>query len=522
MSTSQQKRKISEVEQGKLYKIAIDISQTKNKNYIEVPLVIPQEETPKNAEVSWFGFDTKKFYPIALYTADGRKASTNTVKDIRLFITIDYFSEFDHDEPSQSSFTGNVASSTNSCFWFTALRGYWPGTYRLTIKSYKHDTVVEPFVVSISCVANSDVKAPIMSLTSYAFNKQTSSRGTSSSSNVKTTTSTSSTSNNNKSSIGGLASTTTTLNPSATPLAIKAKIQGAVSASAALRASAQLATPRSEGTAVSRVVKNDYTEDEDDEEESGKNGTNGQVLTFPSQEIIDMAVQRIERPNIASLQLHGSVLKLSLPPALVTALLDDKSNVSLLLSASVKMTKNEKMNRNQELLEVIEKYNSPSVHDILFKLEKETKSTIGGGTEIFRTLRLAFESYLEKTVLYEVEKESEIYGRKIEQLKLQKRCLSTGFGAIFLLRFLVFLAVGIDAAELEMSAAENENTQQIENEEEDKDKDKTNAADGHAQSSMSRRRTLTYKHVTGAGAKMQEVVQYILKDLEKCAHFLFQ
>lgn len=514
MSGSQQKRKISEVSEGKLYKIAIDITQTKNKSYIDIPLVLPQELPSKNEDESaWYGFDSKKFYPVAVYSNEGQKVGPSVVKDIRVFLTIEYFDE--SDQLIESTFTGNVASTTNNCYWFTALRGYSVGTYRLTFKSYKHGDIVEPYVVSIACVANPEIKAPVMSLTSYAFKTKTDPSNTKSVSTSKSgVTKTVLTGKASSSSSHPAVSSYATTGSGSTPLAIKAKIQGAVTASAALRASALLATPRSEGTAVSRIVKNEYAdEEEDDEDETGKNVTNGLVLAFPSQDIIDLAVQRVDRPNIETLQLQGSVLKLSLSPYLVAALLDDKTNVSAILSASAKIPKNVKIQRNKELLEVTEKYNSPSVHDILFKLEKETKTTILGGAEIFRTLRVAFESYFEKTVLYEVEKEYDIYGKKIEYLRAQKRCLSTGFGAIFLLRFLVFLAVGIDAAEQAVGESIQSNTN---------DTDDTANADTHTHSSANRRRALTYKHVTGAGSKLQEIVQYILKDLEKSSHFLFQ
>lgn len=500
MSSSNQKRKASEVDEEKMFFIRIDTTQTKNKNYVEFPLALPQEVAPKGSEELWYGYDDKKFYPVALYDASGKKASQNTYKDIRLQISIDVYDESDDKTPVYSASTAAVAATTNNCFWFTTIKAYSAGLFRLTVHSPKHSHLVAPLVLSIPCVANSEIKEPVMSLTSYAFKSdKKSSGGTSSSSSAKV--SQAATAAVEKTS----SSSSTSSKPAAvaaTPVALSAKLQGALSASAARKASVSLATPRSDGTAVSRIVRVDEADEDDDDED-------GQVLPYPSQDVIDIPVKRVERPGITELQLHGSVLKLTLPPSLAAALLDDKSRVSALLSSTSKqVSKEEIAQRNKSILELTEKYSSPSVHDVLYKIEKETKTTILGGADVFRTLRLAFEAYFEKTVLYEVEKEAGLYGRKIEGLKAQKRCLSTGFGAIFLLRFLVFLAVGIDAATSSEPTAD-EGAQE-------------DATDAHTQSSMSRRRTLTYKQVTGAASKLQEVVQYIVKDLDKSSHFLFQ
>jgi hypothetical protein len=206
--------------------------------------------------------------------------------------------------------------------------------------------------------------------------------------------------------------------------------------------------------------------------------------------------------------------------------MDDRLRVSSLytLSTHPHLTLAQINENNRHVLFPAESYNSPSVHEILYRIQRECKTTILDSDEVFRLLRNSFELYFERSVLYSIERAPEIWGNKLAHLRSQKMTVSSGFGAIYLLRLIVFLAVGTDNIA---------NTSEVETSESLTDKDLIGIAEAEqsslaggvsqmSQISQSRRRNLNARQLAGAANKLLDVIQYIIRDLEKNSHFLFQ
>ena len=155
------------------------------------------------------------------------------------------------------------------------------------------------------------------------------------------------------------------------------------------------------------------------------------------------------RPLLNERQLHGSVLKVTLPQSLVIALADDRARISLLYTSKTHphLTPVEIMTHNLPILHTIEKYNIPSIHDILYRIQKESKTVIVNSEDVFRYLRSAFEVYCINNILYSTEKSDEVYNNKIRYIYDNKKMLCECFGGIYLLRFIVFLVVGLDTSD---------------------------------------------------------------------------
>ena len=172
------------------------------------------------------------------------------------------------------------------------------------------------------------------------------------------------------------------------------------------------------------------------------------VLPYPTQDIVRSVDKRLVRPLLSERQLHGSVLKVTLPQSLVIALADDRARISLLHTSKTHphLTSVEIMTHNLPLLHTIEKYNIPSIHDILYRIQKESKTVIVNSEDVFRYLRSAFEVYCIHNILYSTEKCDEVYNNKLRYIYDNKKMLCECFGGIYLLRFIVFLVVGLDTS----------------------------------------------------------------------------
>lgn len=264
--------------------------------------------------------------------------------------------------------------------------------------------------------------------------------------------------------------------------------------------------------------------------ENGRNLSVSERLVlnpFPAPDVIaDGAYKKIVRPGVSELKLDGLVIKLTIPPALVVALLDDKSRVSMYQTEATHSHIPSPHRRafNEELAKQTLRYSQPTVHEILFKVQKDTK-TIVDGVETFRLLRHAFEYYFDRCVLYAVERTDEVYGDILKQLRQSKKSCSGSFGAIFLLRFIVFLASGLESVLDHSEELSDQETMQG-------DVDGVTATIGGnsgissasqiTQISQSRRRLQNSRHIVGSATKLQEVAVLLLKELEFGSHFIFQ
>lgn len=248
---------------------------------------------------------------------------------------------------------------------------------------------------------------------------------------------------------------------------------------------------------------------------------------FPASDVLaDGADKKIVRPGVSELKLDGSVIKLTISPALVVALLDDKSRVSMYQTEEThrQIPQQQRKAYNEDLSKQVLRYSQPSVHEILFKVQKDTK-TIVDGVETFRLLRHAFEYYFDRCVLYAVERSDEVYGEILKQLRQNKKSYSGSFGAIFLLRFIIFLAASLESVldRCEQLSAQDPTLGDV---------DGLNATIGGDNSScsesqftqirQSRRRHQNSRQFVGSATKLQDVSVHILKELEFGSHFIFQ
>lgn len=150
-----------------------------------------------------------------------------------------------------------------------------------------------------------------------------------------------------------------------------------------------------------------------------------EIFNFPNEPLGSDALNR----PMDSMDLSGQLFQFTIPSNLVLALLDDQARVDI-YSTETSTTKYTSI-RNQ-----------PSVHEILLRVQ-ESIAKIGKRCDdyVFDHLQSCFELEFENSLLY---KEETLWIQKeLQQCKEEKIPFLSAYGAVYLLRFVVFLIVNV-------------------------------------------------------------------------------
>ena len=459
----------------------------KKGSYIPIPSNLEVLWPGSGNEHLWYSYDGKKYYPIGVFNESDKKQVVS--KDVKLQLSIELLRN-DYDdkllpEPAHTvQISAGVGGKLNlhthlwislfipnytlsiGVYWFQAIKPHLPGLFRIRIASPKHPDITE-LVTDI--VVNDPnpriaphISAPIFeedvvieppvkrargslpmtttppSLSSFAFATPSASSASSTSQPKKTATASAaalppmSVSRSHKAKPASSTATPVTTTPAVPSVPLKK----------ADSTKPPTKTPTNTYFLYDETQQTTLAADEDIT-------TLIPVLQYPTQDIVRSVDKRLVRPLLKECQLHGSVLKVTLPQSLVIALADDRARINLLYTSKTPphLTPVEIMTHNLPLLHTIEKYNIPSIHDILYRIQKESKTVIVNSEDVFRYLRSAFEVYFIHNILYSTEKSDEVYNNKIRYIYDNKKMLCECFGGIYLLRFIVFLVVGLDTSD---------------------------------------------------------------------------
>ena len=273
-------------------------------------------------------------------------------------------------------------------------------------------------------------------------------------------------------------------------------------------------------------AKHDSDDDDDDEYEDDfadleteevydikRKQTVGALLPYPEKTPLKKK-SRLERgtPMMGDgIDIIGPGLELKLPPALVIALLDDRNNVAVAKKDMVADFKSD-----------------PTVNDLLFRCQRKFENAISDNELYINQIRCGFEYSFENCVLYSSEKKR--FRKVIEKCRSNKILFGDIFGAIYLLRFIVILALNadlgndhdtttstIDDAILASTDEMNDSTAAKSS----SSSSSTSSTSIINQHSSSRRAASMTKKMKEAFFKTQAVVSSIVKELDDDAHYLF-
>ena len=201
---------------------------------------------------------------------------------------------------------------------------------------------------------------------------------------------------------------------------------------------------------------------------------------------------------------------------------DDEHDTSSSVLLSREETYELIFQHNKSILDVYNQYNEPSVNDILCRIQNTLKKNLINDTrlsDMFKLIRYSFDTYLESVLLYSIEREEYIYGAKLKEIReLKKTSYACHFGAVYLLRLLLFLSVGLETTVVTSTSTSSTSDNHHLTESESHGNNYTSANNS---SSNTRRDQLIVKQLLLSAHKLQATIQFILKDLEQSSHFLF-
>ena len=250
--------------------------------------------------------------------------------------------------------------------------------------------------------------------------------------------------------------------------------------------------------------EDDFADLETDEVyDSKRKQTVGSLLPYPEKTPLKKK-SRLERglPMMGDgIDIRGPGLELKLPPSLVVALLDDRNNATVANKDSA----------------VDFKGDDPTVNDLLFRCQRKFENAISDNELYINQIRCGFEYSFESCVLYSSEKKR--FKKVIEKCRTNKTLFGDVFGAIYLLRFIVILALNAD-----LSNDHDTNGGTIDDAILASTIDSNDLSSSSSiinQHSSKRRAASMTKKMKEAFFKTQAVVSSIVKELDDDAHYLF-
>jgi len=185
-----------------------------------------------------------------------------------------------------------------------------------------------------------------------------------------------------------------------------------------------------------------------------------------------------------SWKIDGPVLKVELSSALTTVMLDDKSQIEALSAMS-----------NSGLdIRILDQTRSsvhrPTVNELFFKLQNKM-SQVPEADKSIQHLRICFEATFENNILFQEERQ--LFKSKLDSCRSSHSKFGDNFGSYYFLRFLIFFVMAADTASYDESAS----------------------------SSAQRRNTISSRQGKTVFARLQEIVDLALRDLDDGAHYYF-
>jgi hypothetical protein len=212
---------------------------------------------------------------------------------------------------------------------------------------------------------------------------------------------------------------------------------------------------------------------------------------YPCNDAIE-PIRRLERvSNPGMVALKDGTLHLSVPQALAIVLFDDRAHVQSIANCA---------SRSDQLRFGNSTYytNTPTVNDLIIYFG--TKCKISETSDVLDFVEGTFEYFFEDALLYTEER----YWLRPKIADIQKsngKSFLTSFGPIMLLRHIMFLSATVDKSYVGSADALGDSSQAI-------------AVGDRKSSSMQ-------KLLKASAEKMHDVLQFILKELDEMAHYLF-
>lgn len=460
MPSKGEKRKLSEIGDGKLRLGVIDELVKKTKSYVHPPTSLTVTPAPVTDSPGWISFSAKAEYiPIGLINESTNKVITDPSITVEIKIV-------GKDMPVKAKPYSAVASHMKGVYWFKTFKGHVPGNITLTFTS--SEPSIEPLSYDITVVGKqAKVMTPKDEKTAKKKEKES----------VK---------KRQKKEEKGEGKGADPLVEESDPQSQLAESEENISTSSvssveAVKKPPSKSKPKPKEEEIKPKVLKPATLPPNFDAKSFFNS----FKDPPTYETLDQKT-RFERPvglkpstegtagKDDSLLLQGTYLEVRLPCSLVRALLDDREvNASQLVeykkqlvelkanqgssSSSAGGSKRSKSKSGKDsvggVVELPVILKKPSTHELLQKLEsrcneKFTKKwSIEDTTREVERLRLMFEFFFVDQVLYSAEKE--VMLSELQALQDKKICFSEEFGAFFLLRFIVLLVVGMKPTLLE-------------------------------------------------------------------------
>lgn len=237
-------------------------------------------------------------------------------------------------------------------------------------------------------------------------------------------------------------------------------------------------------------------------------------------------------PQSAAAKVKGPILEITIPAALVIALLDDRARVDSEVLGPIKACK------TSDVLEESATKLSLTVSELLNKVQQRAKHSIADCDVVILRVRQLFECLFESCILYVPERLS--HKQKIQQLKAEKQNFADYFGGIYLLRLLVLIVTGADSiypqssdsvrmedtaphdvTSTSVSSALDETVSGVYDVSGTESSTAVSSPTGISQSSKLRRSAVMNKHHKNEFYKFQEVIDCALRELDESAHVIF-
>jgi hypothetical protein len=246
-----------------------------------------------------------------------------------------------------------------------------------------------------------------------------------------------------------------------------------------------------ESSQQSKLVKPTLIE-EKEEENSLQNSHNindyDKILPYPIFPVLSSKYRLTRNADILTISGHG--MDVSLPPSLMTALLDDRIRVN-----SVVIIPSEHSFRL-----------NPTVNELLQTCQEGNRLRLIADSENYiQELKFGFDTMLESRILYSSERS--VFKKSIIQWRSEGIHLGDVFGSVHLLRHLILVLKGM--CQIQEKQAADASTEEIK------------IDNSPTKSSQSRRTALSTRHAISSFFKMKEVIVEILKELNDNSHYLF-
>jgi hypothetical protein len=226
------------------------------------------------------------------------------------------------------------------------------------------------------------------------------------------------------------------------------------------------------------------------------------TLPFPPLNFLP-ACARIQRPITDLITVQGPQLMVTFPPAVSLAFKDDRLRVRILqMQYPEVMQASSDHPTTTQLQYVTNNEAFPTVNELLYRLENKV-SHIADASSIIQSMRNAFEYYFTNNLLYHFE--YLVMEDKILDLESRKVKYGDSFGAPFLLRLIVLMIVGVDTLDVLPTSSSSSSS----------------SSPRGSSSSSQRRSAVLEKQNKAMHARLQEILDTLVADLEDNAHLLF-